>query len=470
MMDWSGQRVVILGAARQGVALARYLVSHGATVVVNDRLPESELQEARQALHELPIDWVYGGHPVELLESTDLICPSAGVPLTLPIIVEARRRGIPLSNDSQIFLEAANCRTIGITGSAGKTTTTTLVGRIANATIQEDHPRQPFKVWVGGNIGSPLIAHIDEMNAADLAIMELSSFQLELMTRSPQVGAVLNITPNHLDRHSSMQEYSEAKSRILRFQSKEDVAVLNRDDPGSWRLLDRIMGDLVTFGCYKPLSEKAGTYLSEDGEALMLHSSPDRMGTEPLIMHRREVALRGVHNLQNVLAACAIAYAAGLPEGAMREGVQGFGGVPHRLEIVRSWRGATWYNDSIATAPERAMAAILAFDEPLVLLAGGRDKKLPWEDFARLVNRRVRHLILFGEAAEKIRDAFSSLTSARRVDIRQCNGLKDAVWAAAEVASPGDVILLSPGGTSFDEFRDFEDRGEAFRKWVLELP
>jgi UDP-N-acetylmuramoylalanine--D-glutamate ligase len=257
MMDWSGQRVVILGAARQGVALARYLVRHGATVVVNDRLPENELQEARQALEELPIEWVYGGHPIEVLEGADLICPSGGVPLILPILVEARRRGIPLSNDSQIFLEAANCKTIGITGSAGKTTTTTLVGRIASATIQEDYPRQPFRVWVGGNIGSPLIAHVDEMNAADIAIMELSSFQLELMTGSPQVAAVMNITPNHLDRHSSMQEYTEAKARILRFQSAKNVAVLNRDDPGSWRLLDRIMGDLVTFGCYKPNSEQA---------------------------------------------------------------------------------------------------------------------------------------------------------------------------------------------------------------------
>jgi UDP-N-acetylmuramoylalanine--D-glutamate ligase len=214
----------------------------------------------------------------------------------------------------------------------------------------------------------------------------------------------------------------------------------------------------------------SGTYLSEDGEALMLHPSLDQMGAESLIIHRQEVALRGVHNLQNILAACAIAYAAGLPEGAMREGVQDFRGVPHRLEFVRSWRGASWYNDSIATAPERSMAAILAFDEPLVLLAGGRDKNLPWEDFARLVNRRVRHLVLFGESAEKIRSAISSLTSAPKVDIRQCNGLKDAVWVAAEVASPGDVILLYPGGTSFDEFRDFEDRGEAFRKWVLELP
>ena len=470
MRDWSGQRVVILGAARQGIALARYLVSHGATVVMNDRMPESELQEARRALEDLPIEWVYGGHPLDALDGANLICPSGGVPLTLPIIIEARRRGIPLSNDSQIFLEAVNCKTIGITGSAGKTTTTTLVGRIASASIQESNHGYPAKVWVGGNIGSPLIAQVDEMGLADLAVMELSSFQLEVMTRSPQIAAVLNITPNHLDRHSSMQEYTEAKARILLFQSKEDVAVLNRDDPGSWGLLDRVMGELVSFGCYKPLSDKAGTYLSEDGEALLLHPSPDRTGKDSLIMHRREVALRGMHNLQNVLAAFAVAYAAGLPEEAMREGVQGFGGVPHRLEFVRSWKGSDWYNDSIATSPERSMAAILAFDEPVVLLAGGRDKNLPWGDFARLVNRRVHHLILFGEAAGKIRDAISSLNSTPKVDIRHSDGLKEAVWVAAEVASPGDIVLLSPGGTSFDEFRDFEDRGEAFRRWVLELP
>jgi UDP-N-acetylmuramoylalanine--D-glutamate ligase len=202
------------------------------------------------------------------------------------------------------------------------------------------------------------------------------------------------------------------------------------------------------------------------------------------ILSRQEIALRGEHNLLNVLAACAIAWAAGLPGEAMQAGVAGFGGVPHRLEYVRTWGGADWYNDSIATAPERAMAAIRAFEEPLVLLAGGRDKELPWEDFASLVNRRVHHLILFGEAAGKIQQAMgaqamgaqamgaqaaNAVAPTNRTEVIRCCGLREAVSAAARVITPGDVVLLSPGGTSFDEFRDFEDRGEAYRKWVLEL-
>ncbi len=233
MSDWSGKRVVIIGAARQGIALARYLAQHGARVILNDRRSETELQAARAALADLEsqIRWVCGDHPLDLLESADLLCVSGGVPLTLPLVVEARQRGIPLSNDSQIFLEAAACRVIGITGSAGKTTTTTLVGRIAQAALAAG--RLFGKVWVGGNIGVPLIGVLGEMSAQDLAVMELSSFQLELMTRSLQVAAVLNITPNHLDRHGSMAAYTAAKARILAYQSSVDSAVLGRDDPGA---------------------------------------------------------------------------------------------------------------------------------------------------------------------------------------------------------------------------------------------
>ncbi len=208
--------------------------------------------------------------------------------------------------------------------------------------------------------------------------MELSSFQLEIMTRSPQVAAVLNITPNHLDRHSSMQAYTAAKARILAYQPGDGAAVLGRDDPGAWGLKDSVRGKLVAFGEH-PWSAMPGTYL-KNGKLILW----DGMA-EAVLMEQSSIGLRGQHNLLNVLAACAIAFAAGLPVEAMRAGVEGFSGVPHRLEFVRSWGGASWYNDSIATAPERSMAAIRSFDEPLVLLAGGRDKNLPWDDFARLV-------------------------------------------------------------------------------------
>ena len=465
MFDWNGKTVVIIGAARQGIALARYLARRGARVRLTDQQPLEEFAEARRSLAELPIEWVCGGHPLSLLEGADLLCPSGGVPLELPLIVVARQRGIPLSNDSQIFLEDAPCKVIGITGSAGKTTTTTLVGRMAEAAINAHSQLLgcdiPHRVWVGGNIGSPLLSDLDEITPSSLAVMELSSFQLEIMTRSPQVAAILNITPNHLDRHGMMEAYTAAKAHILDFQTADDVAILGRDDPGAWGLVSRVRGEAGSFGREQPSPASVGTFVRGNGLFLQ-----PRQAAEVEVMSLADIALRGEHNLANVLAACAIAYAAGLPPQAMRNGVVGFRGVAHRLEFVRSWGGADWYNDSIATAPERAMAAIRTFREPLVLLAGGRDKNLPWHDFAALAQQRVRQLILFGEAAQKIADACAAFS----LETIRCADLHSALQRAARIVQPGDVVLLSPGGTSFDEFRDFEERGEVFRQWVMALP
>ena len=467
LKDWSGQKVLILGAARQGTALARYLVQHGAQVTLNDRQPAEKLSEAIASLQDLgqSVHWFCGSHPLGLLEEASLVCVSGGVPLSNPLVAEAQRRGIPLSNDSQIFLEAVPCKVIGITGSAGKTTTTTLVGRMAieiskvkgEGHLQPSELQHSTRVYVGGNIGTPLIAQVDEMKPDDLAVMELSSFQLELMTRSPQVAAVLNVTPNHLDRHGTMEAYTAAKKRILEFQEDDDAAVLGHDDPGAYNLAGQVKGRLYTFGLSKPESG-AATYIQNGGVIFR------EGGSETRLFDRSNIQLRGEHNLLNVLAACAIVAAARLPVEAMRAGLEGFTGVPHRLEFVRRWGGADWYNDSIATAPERSMAAIRSFDEPLVLLAGGRDKDLPWEDFAALVRQRVDHLILFGEAADKIARAMGE-----GYPITRCAKMQEAVQAATDVVKPGDVVLLSPGGTSFDEFKDFEERGVCFRQLVMSL-
>jgi UDP-N-acetylmuramoylalanine--D-glutamate ligase len=465
MKDWSGQRVLIIGAARQGTALSRYLASHGAQVVINDQRSAEDLQHAQTNLSDMPIRWVLGEHPLTLLDKIDLICPSGGVPLTLPIIIESQKRGIPLSNDSQIFLESAPCKVIGVTGSAGKTTTTSLVGRIAKEAVKHDDDLScSSKVWVGGNIGNPLIVNLDEIQEDDLVVMELSSFQLEVMSRSPQVASILNITPNHLDRHGTMAAYIAAKARILDFQHESDIAVLGSDDPEAWNLVHSVKGKLISFGSRRPAKGQVGCFLN--GDQIELWDGD----TAQIIFTRDAIHLRGDHNLANVLAACAIAHAAGISIEQMRTGVDHFTGVPHRLELVRSWGGADWYNDSMATAPERTIAAIQSFDEPLVLLLGGRDKDLPWNDLATLVNERVKHVILFGEAAELIGRAIEQYkgTSIRSVIHRE--DLKEAVQVAAELVKPGDIVLLSPGGTSFDAFRDFAERGEQFRVWVNELP
>jgi len=476
MTNYRGQRVVILGLARQGMALATYPVRAGARVVISDRQPVEKLAANLAALSDLPIEYVLGGHPPSLLDGADLLCLSGGVDANIPLAQEARRRGVPLSNDSQIFLEAcpAGVMTVGVTGSAGKTTTTTLVGRMLAAKdeggrMKDEMPSppssfilHPSEVWIGGNIGNPLIADVHRMRVGDIAVMELSSFQLEIMTRSPHVGAVLNITPNHLDRHGTMEVYTAAKSHILLHQSAADVAVLGLDDVGARRLSLLVRGRLVYFSGATLVAAQEGTFLRDE----VIVFRWDRR--EQPVCAVKDIGLRGQHNVLNVLAACAISGAAGAIPEAMRAGIEGFTGVEHRLEFVRERDGVKWYNDSIASAPERVVAALNSFEAPIVLLAGGRDKKLPWEDFARLAKTRVKCLVLFGEAGPLIQRAVEA-ANMDRAQYTLCGKLGEAVRVAAGKAESGDVVLLSPGCTSFDEFTDFAERGEKFKEWVREL-
>ena len=454
-VSYAGQRIVILGLARQGVALARYLALAGGQVVVSDQQPAAKLAEALAALSDLPIEYVLGGHPDSLLDGAALVCLSGGVPTDLLIVQTARRRGVPLSNDSQIFLEACppGVTVIGITGSAGKTTTTTLVGRMLAA----DGAGQ---VFVGGNIGNPLLAQLDALRPGDRVVLELSSFQLELMTRSPQIAAVLNVTPNHLDRHGTMLAYTEAKSHILRHQTPDGLTILGLDDAGARALAPLALGQVAYFSAEQPVP--AGAYV-QDGTLMFRWA-----GVASPVATVAEVELRGRHNVLNVLAAIALSGAAGASPVAMRAGLTGFRGVAHRLELVRERNGVRWYNDSIATAPERVIAALRAFDEPLVLLLGGRDKKLPWNDLAALVRDRVKRVVVFGEAGPLIEQALLAAGVPAERYTRRAT-LAEAVRVAAEQAVPGDVVLLSPGCTGFDEFRDFAERGNKFRQWVQAL-
>jgi UDP-N-acetylmuramoylalanine--D-glutamate ligase len=460
------KRVVILGLARQGLALTRWLVEHaGAHVTVSDLHTADQLADVMAELEDVPIRYVLGGHPDSLLDDADLVCLSGGVPVDAPIVLEAAARGIPLSNDAQIFMERCPCDAIGITGSAGKTTTTALVGAIGDAAGRI--------TWVGGNIGNPLIADLSYIRSTDQAVIELSSFQLELMTVSPQVAAVLNITPNHLDRHKTMEAYTNAKARIVENQIVGDWAVLGLDDPGAAALASRTGAQIAHFSGRQEVD--IGAWL--DGDHLMIRSRMDRpaepIGTTDMIQ------LRGYHNVLNVLAACAVTGVAGMPVAAMRAAIASFTGEPHRLEVVREWHGVTYINDSIATAPERVVAALKSFDEPLVLLLGGRDKKLPWESMLTLAAQKARTIITFGEAGPMIaRQAQVALMEAAQaaqggmapnVRIEQVDTLPEAVELAAHMARPGDVVLLSPGGTSYDAYHDFEARGEHFRQLVNDL-
>jgi UDP-N-acetylmuramoylalanine--D-glutamate ligase len=456
MRNWQGKNILVIGAARQGLAASRFLAQHGANVLLNDNRPLENFKYILAELDQRAIRYHFGGHPLELLENIDLVCISGGVPLEIPVIQAAKDKGIEISNDSQIFMQAVQANIIGITGSAGKTTTTTLCGEIAKHAVQPPH-----QVWVGGNIGFPLIEHLEEIQPDDWAVVEFSSFQLELMTTSPQIALVLNITPNHLDRHKNMDAYTAAKAHILHYQQAHDIAILNRDDPGSIALVGEVRGKLLTFGFNQPIRGD-GCFIEDD--AIKLNWQDEITTLLPLgALH-----LAGRHNIANALAACTASFAAGFPAEAMRSGMEAVKGIPHRLELVREKNGVRWYNDSIATAPERVMAAVRAVESPLVLLLGGRDKDLPWEDLANLLQSRKPKVVLFGEAGDLIKNALRK--NGADYPVYQVTELQEAVREAYRISKTGDCVLLSPGGTSFDAFRDFEERGECFRKWVEELP
>ena len=440
-----GKRALVIGLAREGVDLTRFLTAHGAAVVVSDQKSPDQLSEAVGQLGDCDVTLKLGGHEVSHLDGVDVVYASPGIPPEHALLTEARRRGIRLSSLVELFFALCPAPILGITGSAGKSTTTSLMGDIFAADGRD--------VFVGGNIGRPLLGQLAHMSRSSWVVMELSSFQLEPLDVSPHIALVTNVTPNHLDRHPTMEAYWAAKGQILAHQSPSDWAVLNADD--AWSLRYRPRGRLLRFSLDGVVE---GAYLA--GQQLMLLGEP--------LLEIDEVPLRGRHNLANVLAAAAAAHTAGIDRESMRAGIRAFQGVAHRLQIVAERDGVRFVDDSIATAPERSIAALQAYDEPLILIAGGRDKHLPMQGWATLIAKRVKHVVLLGEMSDLVEAAihaanpsYSALSRARTMD--------EAVAQAARVARSGDVVLLSPGGTSYDMYRDFEEKGRDFARAVAEL-
>ncbi|MXX24336.1 MAG: UDP-N-acetylmuramoyl-L-alanine--D-glutamate ligase [Caldilineaceae bacterium SB0668_bin_21] len=502
--NFEKRNVVILGMGRQGLALVRFFVAAGADVTISDVAPAQDLAEELEQLGDLPVTLALGGHPSNLLDGCDLLCLSGGVRLQAPLVQDAIRRGIPLSNDSLLTMQLAPCPIIAITGSSGKTTTTTLVGEMLQATFEDART-----VHVGGNIGRPLLDRLGEIQEDDMMVLELSSFQLELFDSEvaygsldqmgPDVAAILNVTPNHLDRHPSMADYVLAKSNLLRHLKPASVVVLNADDPVASRMagwsdaepvppeweLDSLLAQ-----CRSVLGKSRRTIpfstSASRGRRTALHKTETRPAagawasetTEDLLFEGRpfcrrpEVRLRGEHNISNLLAAAAVSGAAGASEQAMGRVARSFAGVPHRLEEMRPKDNVVWINDSIATAPERAVAGLQVFPpgaQTLILLAGGKDKNLPWDTFADEVLDRVQCLIGFGEAGSMIADKVRERASFRRISAPCCAVVKrldEAVVLAKQTATPGTVVLFSPGGTSYDAYKNFEQRGDHFRNLV----
>jgi len=469
--SWHAKRATVLGLAREGTAAVRFLVREGAQVTASDLKGAEELGGPLSELAGLAVSYRLGGHPPEILD-TDVVFVSPGIPLDAPIVAEARRRGVALCSEARLFCRLCPAPIVGITGSSGKTTTATLAGKMIAAAGRRVH--------LGGNIGNPLLDRLPQIRPTDVVVAELSSFQLDFFGPvldgepggelggtlfpaggwSPAVAAVLNITPNHLDRHPTMESYCAAKAKILLYQKPEGHALLNRDDPASHRLKHVCPGRVAFFSMESLVAE--GAHLR--GDTLMLVQG----GSERPVCDAGDLLLRGRHNVANVLAACAVSALMGASPAQMEGVARTFKGVEHRLEPVRELLGVWYYNDSIATSPERAVAALNSFTEPIVLLAGGRDKHLPWEDWAEAVGSKVAHVILFGEATSLIGGVLRRLGhAAPRTELAA--SLAEAVELARVAARPGQVVLFSPGGTSYDAFRDYEERGRAFKALVNAL-
>ncbi|OQY47475.1 MAG: UDP-N-acetylmuramoyl-L-alanine--D-glutamate ligase [Anaerolineaceae bacterium 4572_78] len=479
--DFSNLNIIVVGLAREGIAITRFLAEQGATVIVTDMESADKLQNSIEQLHDLDITYMLGGHPDSLFDietpqsfagycppkRPDLIVVSPGVPINIPFLQQAIAYNIPLSTETRIFCHECPTPIIGISGSSGKTTTTTLVGKMMHAS--------GFITYVGGNIGRPLIARLNQIKSDHKVVMELSSFQLEYFHPSatifspspslshgwsPHIGALLNITPNHLDRHKTMVAYTHAKSSLVHYLKPNHVAVLGWDDPITRNFAYDLVASIMWFSRNEQV--KNGTCIVDNKISLVRH------GMVIPINPVSAIKLRGKHNIDNILAACAIAAAGGASIEAMAEIATTFTGVAHRLELVAIKDGIAFYNDSVATSPERLIAGVKAFKEPLVLLAGGKDKDLPWQEAARLITKQVKHLILFGYDQDLIYEAVQKelMITGQSLSVYRCHTLENAVSKSKEISVAGDVVLLSPGGTSFDAYLDFAERGEHFRQLV----
>ena len=448
-----GIRALVVGLGIEGVALARFLAGQGACVTVTDAKPAEPLAARMAELADVPVRYVLGGTDPALAGEADVVYVSQSVPLSLPLVVAARRRGVPVRSIVTLAYDLFRGRIAGVTGSSGKTTTTSLIAAIFAAAGRRH--------VLAGNIGTWPLAELAAAPEESWAVMEISHTQLQLTARSPHVACVTNVTPNHLDQFT-WEEYVALKRNHIRHQAPGAFAALNLDDPVTRDFGRDTSGEALYFSMSGGLPGD-GAFLRDETVVWRRH------GQETAILPAAEIPLRGRHNVENVLAATAVAGAAGIPMEAVAAGVRGFRAVPHRLEPVAVVNGVAYYNDSIATAPERTLAGMRSFHEPLVLLLGGRDKHLPLDELAAECSGRCRAVITFGEAG----DLFAATVRAVRIGespiVQRVGTLAEAVRMAATVSRQGDVVLLSPAGTSFDAYQNYERRGEEFRRLVHEL-
>lgn len=448
-MDVNNKRVLVVGLGKSGVASALFLKARGARVTVSDSKPPDELQEAIPTLLDAGIAVETGGHGERTFQGQDLIVVSPGVPVDAPPLVQARALGEKVIGEIELAAQFFPGHIVAITGSNGKTTTTALAGEVIIA--------GGFPAVVGGNIGTPAISLVEGAGPQTIAVLEVSSFQLETIeTFRPWIAVVLNITPDHLDRHRTIDAYTDAKARIFENQRVDDFAVLNADDPTCVKLATRARAQVYWFSRKKEVQK--GAYV-HDGRLLFR----DAKGQKE-IMLVSEIPLKGAHNVENALAAVCVGALSGVEAGRIRDAVRIFRAVEHRLEHVATIRGVEYYNDSKATNVDATIKALESFPANIHLILGGKDKGSDYTVLNELLRQRVKRVYTIGGAAAKIESQIQG-----SVEIVHAETLENALKRASDAAQPGDIVLLAPACASFDQFRNYEHRGKVFKNVVKAL-
>ena len=446
------RRITVIGIGVSNLPLIRRLAEAGCQITACDKR-EREALPAAGELEELGVRLSLGEGYLDGVQA-DVIFRTPGIRPDVPAIASAVAEGAVLTSEMEVFFEVCPCRIIAVTGSDGKTTTTTLISELLKAAGKT--------VYLGGNIGRPLLCAADAMDPEGFAVVELSSFQLMTMKgRAPDVAVVTNLAPNHLDVHRSMEEYTEAKRNICCRQGAGCVTVLNRDNAPAADFARYTRAEVRWFS----MKEPAANGVFNAGEVLISTAG----GTEEKLMPVEDIRLPGRHNIENYMAAYA-AVRDWVDAETLRQVAKTFNGVEHRIEFVRELRGVKYYNDSIASSPSRTHAGLMSFPQKVILIAGGKDKGVPFDSLGEDIIAHVKQLVLTGWTMEKIRDAVLAREEYRGDPPIHCvEDFREAVMTAAEIAEPGDVVLLSPACTSFDKFRNFEERGNFFKKIVMEL-
>ena len=447
------RRVAVIGIGVSNTPLVELLCAAGISVTACDRKERAQLGALADRLEAAGTALSLGEHYLDDL-SADIIFRTPGMRPDIPALDAARKRGSIITSEMEVFFRLCPCRIIGITGSDGKTTTTTLIAELLRAA--------GFRVFVGGNIGHPLLCDLPQMQESDIAVVELSSFQLMEMPYSPQLSVMTNLAPNHLDVHRDMEEYVAAKENIFAHQQKGDTAIFNYDNEITRKLSGKAAGSVKYFSLTQSVLN--GVYLSDGA----IYAAED--GIARRIMDAADIRLPGLHNVDNYMAAIA-AVGDLVPDDVIVRVARSFCGVPHRIEFVREVRGVRYYNDSIASSPSRAIAALHSFDEKIIMIAGGYDKHIPFDALGDEIAQNVRLLILCGATANAIRRAVEAAPhyAEGAPGIMDAASLSDAVTLAAQHAKAGENVVLSPACASFDQFRNFEERGEAFKSLVAAL-